>query len=104
MTPYHAELQRRVAALEQRSLRAGMAATRACRAMRAAALRLRRGAAEERERRRLDEYLARDHAATVAWRQDPFPASSYPELAADPEARALAIRLRRQIGAEWADR
>lgn len=73
---------------------------RIIRALRVVALRSRLAAAEELERREVAEYLAQDAAASVAWQRDPFPASSYPELA-DPEAHAIAVRLHRQLAGEW---
>lgn len=71
------------------------------RALRVLALRRRLSSAEELERQRFEEYLAQEEADAIAWRDDPFPASSYPELAADPEAHAIAVRLHRQLAGEW---
>ena len=71
------------------------------RAVRARALRRRLAAAEARECRELDQFMALEAAEAIAWQRDPFPASSYPELAEDPEAHALAVRLHRQLAGEW---
>lgn len=69
---------------------------RIVRALRVLALRLRLADAEDRERRDLDEYMADEAARSAAWRAHPFP-----DLDHDPEARAIAIRLHRQIAGEW---